>query len=82
MCLLVTALCLPKEAHSQTFTEMVEMRDGTRLATDVYLPSGTGPFAVVLSRTPYSRDGLAGWAAELTPFGVVVVAQDMRGRLV
>mgnify|MGYP001550759992 CR=1 FL=1 len=39
---------------------MVTMRDGARLATDVYLPThdGTllpGPFPVVLERTPYLK---------------------------
>jgi putative CocE/NonD family hydrolase len=42
-------------------TIMVPMRDGVRLATDVYLPSldGTlleGPWPVILERTPYGRN--------------------------
>lgn len=42
-------------------TVMVPMRDGVRLATDVYLPSrnGTvleGPWPVILERTPYGRN--------------------------
>ena len=36
-------------------TIMVPMRDGIRLATDVYLPDGAGPFPVILERTPYGR---------------------------
>lgn len=36
---------------------MVPMRDGVRLATDVYLPSGDGPFPVLLERTPYDKRG-------------------------
>ena len=32
---------------------MVAMRDGIRLATDVYLPAhGEGPFHAILERTP------------------------------
>ncbi len=31
----------------------VEMRDGVNLMTDIYLPSGGGPFPVILSRLPY-----------------------------
>ena len=31
---------------------MIPMRDGVRLATDVYLPPEKGPFPVVFSRTP------------------------------
>ena len=37
-------------------TFLVAMCDGIRLATDVYLPDGTGPFPVVLERTPYGRE--------------------------
>ncbi|MDX6631637.1 MAG: uncharacterized protein QOH00_3883, partial [Gaiellales bacterium] len=33
------------------------MRDGVRLATDVYLPSGSGPFPAVLVRLPYDKNG-------------------------
>lgn len=36
---------------------MVPMRDGIRLATDVYLPAGDGPFPVLLERTPYDKYG-------------------------
>jgi putative CocE/NonD family hydrolase len=31
----------------------VEMRDGTNLLTDIYLPPGKGPFAIILCRLPY-----------------------------
>ena len=36
-------------------TIMVPMRDAVRLATDVYLPDGAGPFPVIMERTPYGR---------------------------
>lgn len=40
---------------------MVPMRDGVRMAADVFVPKGTGPFPVIFSRTPYNfnswRDG-------------------------
>ena len=65
---------------------MVAMRDGTRLATDIYLPARggvpvEGRFPVILSRTPYdkSQGGNAG-ARMFVPFGYVVVIQDVRGR--
>ena len=58
----------------------ITMRDGKKLTINIYLPRGTGPFPVVLSRTPYSRmkhnEGAAGFAAS----GYVSVIQDMRGR--
>jgi predicted acyl esterase len=61
-------------------TEWVVARDGTRLATDVYLPSGSGPFPAVLARTPYDKNGLAGIAGAATRRGYALVAQDTRGR--
>jgi putative CocE/NonD family hydrolase len=40
---------------------MVPMRDGVRMAADVYRPKSGGPFPVIFSRTPYNfnswRDG-------------------------
>jgi hypothetical protein len=36
-------------------THMVAMRDGIGLATDVHMPDGTGPFPVIMERTPYGR---------------------------
>lgn len=74
---------------------MVPMRDGVRLATDVHLPDGAGPFPVILERTPYgrretSRSEIS--AADPTPWdrartaaffaahGYAVVYQDCRGR--
>jgi predicted acyl esterase len=61
-------------------TVHVAMRDGVKLATDVYLPEGSGPFPVLLSRTPYGRVNHGGGAAGLVRAGVVCVVQDMRGR--
>lgn len=57
-------------------TEMVPMRDGTKLATDFYLPKGDGPFPVVLIRTPYERNGAEGFVGQ----GYAVVIQSTRGR--
>jgi len=61
-------------------TYMVEMTDGTDLATDVYLPDGTGPWPVVLYRTPYDKnsDGVGSWPS-WNNSGYVVVSQDIRG---
>lgn len=60
--------------------ERVPMRDGTRLATDVYLPPGNGPFPAVVARTPYDKVGHVLLADGLNAAGVALVAQDMRGR--
>ncbi len=59
----------------------VASRDGTELGTSVYLPAeGAGPFACVLSRTPYNKNGLKGVAMEFTKRGYAFVAQDCRGK--
>ena len=61
-------------------TEMVPMRDGTALATDVYLPAETGKYPVLVCRTPYGKAGVHGDAVYLANRGYVVLAQDCRGR--
>jgi len=61
-------------------TVMLAMRDGKKLATDIYLPHGDGPFPVIFSRTPYNRLGFKGSANGFTSEGIAYVAQDMRGR--
>ena len=33
---------------------MITMRDGVRLATDIYRPKGNGNYPLILSRTPYN----------------------------
>lgn len=66
---------------------MIPMRDGVRLAADVYRPAVDGvaiaePLPLLLSRSPYSksreRDVLA--ATHFARHGYVAVVQDMRGR--
>jgi uncharacterized protein len=59
---------------------LVEMRDGVKLATSVYLPDGDGPWPVVLTRTPYNKAGYAGRAPLFTGHDYAFVAQDCRGR--
>jgi hypothetical protein len=58
----------------------VPMKDGTRLATDVYLPAGDGPFPALFVRSPYNKNGEAGNAKYFTARGYAFVAQDTRGR--
>lgn len=65
-------------ANRQTF--MVPMADGVKLATDVYLPEGKGPWPVLMTRTPYSRASGGGAATRAVAGGIVMVSQDMRGR--
>jgi len=63
---------------------MVPMRDGVKLATDIYLPSPDGTnmaserFPCVFARTPYGKGNMA--TVSLVASGYVVVSQDTRGR--
>lgn len=60
---------------------MVPMRDGVKLATDVYLPAGnTEKLPVILTRTPYNKDGSKSYGEYFAANGYVFVAQDTRGR--
>ena len=58
---------------------LIPMRDGVQLGADIYLPSGSGPFPVLLTLTPYGKTGAARTAAAFTPKGYAVVAVDSRG---
>jgi predicted acyl esterase len=60
--------------------QMVEMRDGVKLATSVYLPEGNGPWPVVLIRTPYGKDTQAIGNGTWTKRGFALVTQDCRGK--
>jgi predicted acyl esterase len=78
--LLLTSWAVVQAAPSRSF--MVPMRDGAKLSTDVYLPAGDGPWAVVLVRTPYnkSQPAAAAIAKPVLEAGYAFVAQDLRGR--
>jgi len=63
----------------------VEMSDGVRLSTDLYLPQGKeSRWPVILIRTPYSKTGFGGRMEKLAGMmagqGYVVAVQDKRGR--
>lgn len=67
--------------------EMVPMRDGIRLATDVYLPVENGevlpdPLPTVMIRLPYNKEGPGQVEAGhyYASHGYAVVIQDVRGR--
>lgn len=83
---------LPPGAVEETMT----LRDGVKLAANVFQPAGNGPWPVVLSRTPYLKDGridrerdpkgaenrkrLVEQAKRYTDAGYVFVVQDVRGK--
>jgi predicted acyl esterase len=62
--------------------EFATMRDGVKLAANVFLPDGAGPWPVVLSRTPYLKDGAmsGGTARKYIASGFAYVVQDVRGK--
>jgi predicted acyl esterase len=71
------------DAAQPVRTEMVPMRDGVKLATDIVLPKGEGKWPVILMRTPYGRNGEEGLSLAggvVAKLGFAVVSQDMRGR--
>ena len=62
-------------------TYLVEMRDGIKLATDVYRPFFRGtPRGSILLRTPYTKDALTGVGGLFSFCGWPTVIQDVRGR--
>ena len=90
-CRIAVFFALAVAAGAQEFdsstvsTEMVAVRDGVKLATDVYRPArngqaAAGRFPVLLVRTPYNKAGSRGDGEYLARRGYVVLAQDCRGR--
>lgn len=73
-------LVADEKPGARTIDAMVPMQDGTELATTVYLPEGMGPFPVIVSRSPYDKNGLRGDATRFVRNGYAFVAQDLRGR--
>jgi predicted acyl esterase len=61
-------------------TVMVPMRDGVKLATDVYFPAGQGPWPTILMMTPYGKTAVKELAREVAERGYAFVCQDFRGR--
>ncbi len=68
---------------------MMPMRDGIRLATDIYRPKGTEKVPIIFSRTPYNfnswgdgeqRTRTAEQAYEVVKRGYAYVVQNERGR--
>ncbi|MGD8453130.1 MAG: CocE/NonD family hydrolase [Phycisphaerae bacterium] len=57
--------------------------DGIKLSTDVYIPTGEGPWPTILIRTPYSNNDPVKkipLAREFARNGYAVAIQDVRGR--
>jgi putative CocE/NonD family hydrolase len=73
-----------KHEHTLEKTVMVPMRDGVKLGTDIYRPTGlSGKLPVILIRTPYGKDTYSGATNPAKMFagqGYIVVVQDTRGK--
>ena len=79
-------LGLPQPEYSVTVDNnvMVSMRDGVKLATDIYRPDAPERFPVIVTRTPYDKtnpEHKYGFAGRLfAGQGYVFVVQDVRGK--
>ncbi len=78
---------MAQEGQFQVIRErnvMVTMRDGTRLATDVFRPDAPGRFPVLINRGPYGKDDYVASPDHSVWFfpthGYVVLSQDCRAR--
>jgi predicted acyl esterase len=90
--LVVLAVGIPLRAQTdvrygigETKDIMVAMRDGVKLAADIYRPTQNSQlvdskFPVILLRTPYNKEDSVQIANSFVPHGYVVVLQDVRGR--
>lgn len=59
---------------------MAPMRDGVKLAADIYRPEGAGKWPVVLIRIPYNKEEMMPMLGkEIARRGYVVIIQDCRG---
>jgi putative CocE/NonD family hydrolase len=79
------ALTAPGDSSGGIIVEknvMVSMRDGVRLATDVYRPAAPGQYPVVLMRTPYGSEtkAFADKGKYYVDHGYAFVVQDVRGK--
>ncbi len=79
------ALAAESAEIAVTKNRMVTMRDGVKLATDIYRPSRDGEavvgrLPVILIRTPYDKDTKQADGVFFARHGYVFVAQDVRGR--
>jgi uncharacterized protein len=74
------AQSIPIETHRDI---MVPMRDGVRLATDLYLPAtadNARKLPAILMRTPYNKSNDSSLGRYFASHGYAVVFQDTRGR--
>lgn len=78
----VTDPRLSQPTHEVTLQSSVKvaMRDGVKLATDLYLPRTGAKAPIILIRTPYQKNMLEIQARYYARRGYAVAVQDCRGR--
>ena len=62
---------------------LASMRDDVKLAGNLYLPKGQGPFPCIVQRTPYGKDAMFRDPAatkKYTDAGFAYMVQDVRGK--
>jgi len=81
--LLIFFLGCQSDYHKIQKDVMIPLKDGTKLASNIFLPDKSGSFPVILVRTPYGKDieedeedNEGGWWADN---GYAFVIQDCRG---
>jgi len=79
-CVMLTFILTSFSGCIQPETEMILMRDGVKLATDVYLPESQQPHGSILIRTPYNKNDNRVTGVDLASAGWPTIIQDMRGR--
>ncbi len=74
---------IPKNGIKRYPEHMLKLKDGTKLATDVYLPKRVykkkGKCPTILVRLPYWKDNFTILGYSYASFGYAVVLQDIRG---
>ncbi|MFP4501293.1 MAG: CocE/NonD family hydrolase [Candidatus Hydrogenedentota bacterium] len=80
LCVLLVLVCVAPVACAENEPQhyRLPMEDGAKLATDVHLPEGKGPWPVVLMRSTYGRE-IGNPQREFLERGTATVIQDVRG---
>jgi len=73
-------LSTPKYEITEEHDVGIPMRDGIKLATNIYRPKADGKFPVILTRTPYKKEMVELQARYYARRGYAFAVQDCRGR--
>jgi len=85
-CLVIFTVCTSQAIAAERYEVTLERglamktRDGVTLRANVCRPKADGKFPVLLTRTPYDKEGATDFCLKGAARGYIVVAQDVRGR--